>query len=153
MDLIGGPIWNLFNKVLRDAKDTFSQKTIILKRAIQSLERVKEDGVIVYEDIPVDVLINYNYMRTWPITMTTETGELDRQSIQIFFNKIYLMEQGLLTPNNNLDYHPDLDRFLIDGIIYKPFGDTAASQTKGGDIHFTVICKREENNTTDFQLR
>lgn len=154
MDYIGTKNWALFSKVLRDAKNTFSKKTIEFIRYPRELNRYREDPVQATPVITlVEVLLNYNYMRTWPITQSSLSGEIDRQSIQIFFNKVYLKELGLLTVNNNLDYDPSMDRFIIDGIKYKAVGDTAASQAPNDDIHYLVIVKREENITTDYNIR
>lgn len=154
MDYVGKKNWKLYSAVLRGAKDTFSKKVIQFVKYPRVLERFREDPTNPAPNIVnVEVLINYNYMRTWPITQTSTSGEIDKQSLQIFFNKVYLKEQGLLTINNNLDYDPSMDRFIIDGITYKPVGDTAASQAPSDDIHYLVIAKREENTTTDYTIR
>lgn len=154
MDYVGKKNWKLYSTILRNAKDTFSKKVIQFIHYPRVVERFREDPTNATPTIvSVEVLLNYNYMRTWPITQTSASGEIDKQSVQIFFNKVYLREQGLLTLNNNLDYDPSMDRFMIDGIIYKAVGDTPASQAPDDDIHYLVIVKREENATTQYNIR
>jgi hypothetical protein len=86
-------------------------------------------------------------MRSWPITFQTETGGLDRQSVQILINKDYLRELGYINGNGFFEYDPVLDVFIIDGLKHVPFGDTPASQIQDDDVFITLILKRDESPT------
>ena len=92
-------------------------------------------------------------MRTWPIDQPSIAGEVDRQSIQLFFNKEILNDLGYLSVYGNLAYNPDYDRFRLDGILYRPSGDTAAAQNMLSDIFFLLILQREETETTQYTIR
>src|SRR5699024_7697627 len=97
--------------------------------------------------ILLNVQLVYNYMRTWPITLHTETGELDKQSVQVFVNKQYLAANGHINTAGAFDYNPAMDRFIIDGLVYKAVGDTAVAQAGSSDILISFILKREETPT------
>lgn len=143
--LITDADWADFKNAMDDAHNTFNQKTI-------KWFKYREGNNIYGEEIgpseaPVElkVLVNANYMRTWPSTIVSETGETDEESTQLFINKEYLRLKGYLTPANYFDYDPANDRFEIDGLMYKPFGDTGASQfgsNNSDDVHILIILKR-----------
>lgn len=137
--------WDDYKAIMDEAHNTFHQKSITWRRTITELDRWKEDNLGARKiDTPLKVLLNYNYMRTWPITMPTESGELDKQSVQILINKAYLQESGFLNAFGLFDYSPDYDRFIIDGLVYKPYGDTPTSQMNTEDLIFSIVAKREE---------
>jgi hypothetical protein len=139
-----------FLKVHRDGHDTFEQKEITWVRNITHTNRFMEsdddNGTI---SIPLKVQCNYNYMRSWPITRTTEAGELDRQSMQVLINKSYLRELGYINANDFFDYSPDFDRFIIDGMIHKPMGDTSVSQVDSSDVLIVIVMQRQPTKTGD----
>lgn len=133
---------------MRDFADTFHKKEIIWKRIKTTIDRYGEDtSDSGYDEVPLLVLCNYNYMRTWPITVRTETGGYDRQSMQILINKDYLRENGYLTDSGTFDYNPIEDMFELDGINYRAAGDTPISQNSTDDILFSMILKAEELST------
>lgn len=145
-------ILNAFNKSVAD-------KSLFYYRHKKYPKRFNEDistnpGTEEYNPpIELKVLNNYNYMRTWPVTIITTAGESDPQSVQVFLNKDYLKGLGLLSPSGNFNYNPDLDRFVMDGIVYKGYGDTAASQHDGSDINYLITLRREDIPTSSLIVR
>lgn len=138
-----------FKGVMRQVHDTFEQKVIVWKKLKSQLNRYGEDNIPNgYTDINLEVQLNYNYLRSWPITMKTETGDLDRQSVQVLINKEWLGEKGYLNGNGLLDYDISNDHFLINGLRYIPMGDTLASQSNTDDILFTMILKIDDTATS-----
>lgn len=146
-DLVGQANWDKFRALQRDAHDTFAQKSMFWYRSISSLDRFGEDNVNDAPPVELKVLCNYNYMRSWPITIGTDAGKLDRSSIQILINKDYLRELGYLNADGYFDFERNEDTFKIDGIIYRDAGDTAVSQAKDDDLWFAIILRREETST------
>lgn len=140
-DLLG-PAWDEFKSLMDDAHATFSQKSVIWEKHQVFIDRFQEDSEEVVTTQELLVLLNYNYRRTWPLNITTESGEDDEQSIQMFINKEYLRVNNLLDVNGAFNYNEDYDRFIIDGTKYKAFGDTPASQMKSDDVFITVLLKR-----------
>lgn len=147
MELLSGGDWAAFENLIKNAHDTFNTKIITWIRYPSQLNRYGEDPVSTPTITPLKVLINYNYMRTWPITFTTESGELDRQSLQLLINKDYLRDLGYLNADGYFDYDEANDRFGIDGMVHKAFGDTPISQSKTDDLLFSIVVKREETPT------
>jgi hypothetical protein len=96
--------------------------------------------------------MNYNFMRSWPITFTTETGEVDRQSVQMMLLKKDLADNGYLNSYGYLNFNPAQDLFIFDGMVWKAVGDTAVSQVDGDDLIITIILKRQELSTADLSI-
>lgn len=153
MDLIGAADWADYQSLIGvDALDTFAQATIVWRRQITNVDRWKEDNVEGQtQDITLRCLVNYNYMRSWPITNMTESGEIEQQSIQVLFFKDYLNGLGYVNNNGLFIYKPDYDRFVLDGLIRKPVGDSSVSQAKYGALLFEVIMV--EQRTLTGQMR
>lgn len=148
-DLLGSA-WGVYKDLMGSAHLTFSQKSVIWKRRIELVNRYGEDTDSTknnFNNVPLLVLINYNYMRTWPITNNTESGEIDEQSAQIIINKDYLKTNGYLNDSGYFNYQPDYDRLIIDGLQYKFFGDTSVAQMQDDDVHITFIVKRDITET------
>lgn len=147
-ELIGKEAWEDFRSVMSDAHSTFNQKEVVWIQFKSILNKYGEDiEGNAYTYLTLEVLCNYNYMRTWPITFNTDTGANDRQSIQLFINKDYLRTKGLLDPFGRFKYNKDTDQVILDGQTYTVDGDTPASQAHDDDIFFTVILKVEETST------
>lgn len=128
----------------------FFGKPVVWRRCVQYTNRYQEDGVTTQE-ITIHTLSNYNYMRSWPITVPVESGEIDRQSIQLLFLRKEFQDLSLLTPEGYLLMDPARDRFVMEGLIYKPVGDTFVSQAGSNDILISIIVKREETPTGTFR--
>lgn len=149
MDLIGAKDWADYKSLIgQDAFDSFGQKTIVWRKQTSNVDRYGEDNIGGSTvDIPLMCLVNYNYMRSWPITLETESGENYEQSIQVLFSKKYLLSLGYLNSSGVLDYQPDYDRFILDGLIRKPVGDSSVSQAHDEDVMFEVIMIEQKTQT------
>jgi hypothetical protein len=118
-------------------------------RSKSGLDLHGEDNPDGYDSIDLLALLNYNYLRSWPITVKTETGDLDRQSVQVLFNRQYLDELGYINADGYFQYDPAHDYFIIDGLRHIAMGDTMASQAGDTDILFTIILKRDDTPTSE----
>lgn len=148
MSLVTSAQWQSFSDLMRLAHDSFEKRAITWKRLKSSLDRYSEDTPDNnYDEITLEVQINHNYMRTWPVTVKTESGDLDRQSVQILINKRWLSEKGYLNSGGYFSYNPSDDYFLINGLKHVPMGDSTASQCYEDDILFTMILKRDDTAT------
>ena len=128
-----------------------AKKTITWQRRKYSHDNYGEDTDIAanYDTIELEVLIQYNYFRTWPVSVPTTTGEEDRQNCMVLLNVQYLTDLGYWGDNNQMVFSPGLDRFIIDGITHKVAGDTHFSQNETADLHIALIMKREELPTRE----
>ena len=80
----------------------------------------------------------------------TVTGELDDENLSILVTKSYIEQLGHLTPEGYWDFNWSEDRFVINGITYKPSGDTQVAQAKDEALVFMVILKRDRDTKIQF---
>lgn len=145
MSLINAITWDKYKDIINQAHDTFNQHTIVWKRSLGGLDRNGEDNLSErFENIELKGLIDYNYIRKWPITNVTTTGELDRQTMVLILNIKYLSDNGWLNVNNNFNFNFTSDRFIDQGITYKAFGDTPLSQAYDNPLHIMLVLQRDE---------
>lgn len=138
-----------FRASQRDAHSSYMKHTILWRRSKNThRDEFGEDNIgEQYEDIALLCLPNFNYMRTWPVDQSNETGRIEKQSVQIFFSRIFLKEQGYLNSDNNFAYDPGKDKFVLNGMQYEPEGDTDASSLQADPLLFTLIILRQPKAT------
>jgi len=143
--------WDRYKNIISQFIDNdIGKQPITWKRAItQPLEYGEDSQEPYYPDITLEVLVGYNYMRQWPLSRPTTTGELDNQNCVIWVSASKLKELGYLNSHDYWDMDPSLDRFIISGKLYKTSGDTQVAQAKDKSLLFMVILKREEDKEID----
>lgn len=146
-NLVGDSNWQLYQNLMGDAHATFNQDTFIWRRHTGNIERYGEDGNQAYEDVEIKALIQGNVYYLWPITKTTDSGELDDQNMSIFLNREYLSQNGYLTSEGNLDFDLTRDYFIHRGTRYKVRADTLTSQAYDDPQHIFIVLTREEVKT------
>lgn len=139
--------WAAYKALMDEAHHTFNQKEITWLRQVTKTQRYGEEVMTPQVPITLHVLVNSNYMRTWPSNTVSESGEIDEESCQLFINKQYLSDSGLLNSAGYFGYNPDHDRFIIDGLMWKPFGDISSAQMSTDDLFILVILKRVKTPT------
>lgn len=88
--------------------------------------------------------------RNWPINKATVSGELDDENLSILISKNYIEQIGYLNQEGYWNFNWSEDRFVINGIVYKPSGDTQVSQAKDEALVFLVILKRDRDTKIKF---
>lgn len=143
--------WNQYIEIVQDfIENDAGLAPITWRKHINQPGQYGEDSNNNFNDITLNVLIQYNKFRTWPVNKDSESGELDEQSVSIFVSARKLKELGYLKPSSPTDpkfywdFNPGEDRFIINGITYKASGDTQVSQAYDTAILFLVVLKREE---------
>lgn len=152
MGLIPTLAWDNFKKLQNQSHDDYMNGQLIWLRCKKFLGEFNEDYNFYngYDSIELPVLYNFNYERTWPITQHTETGDIDRQSIQLFFSKAQLTTLGYINSNGNFDYDPGKDKFIIKGTVYHNEGDTPASPIPTADeLLITLVVRPDSKATND----
>lgn len=150
---IGSPLisdseWLEYKDTLTNAHATFNQKEIIWLHIPVTINRYSEDIPRVNQiSTTLLVLLNYNFKRSWPLNIVSDSGENDQQSIQIMLNKEYLRQNNLLDSFGNFIYDEGRDLFIIDGTKYKPLGDSPAGQMNSDDVFFTIVVQRAQLET------
>ena len=154
MVAISNKKWQKYNRIVSDFLDNDSaKKPITWLKALKQPTLFSEDGIRDYYSIPLEVLIADNSFRTWPINQTTPSGELDNQNLIIWVSKRYLEEKGHINESGYLDFDRSLDRFIIDGLVYKSSGDTLVAQAHDEQLAIIVVLKREvDEDEVDFKV-
>lgn len=140
--------WDKYKRAVNQFADQADQAELLWERSLGSIDRYMEDhSTERFEKITLEVLVQYNYFRSWPITKNTETGSLDNESILVYLNKDRLNTLGYLNAEGYFDFDPDADRFTIEGKRYKAQGDTSVSQAGDIPLHTIIILQREPSDT------
>ncbi len=144
-DLIGPANWDIYKAIMRDAQETFGKKEIVWRKSLGGVDPNGEDNAgETFTNITLEVILQYNAFRTWPVTRTMDMGEQDKENIAILMNYDYLRELGYINANNNFNFNPAADRFVFDGRVHKALGDTPTSQAGDEQTWMMIIVKREE---------
>lgn len=142
-------VWDRYKAIVNDfvEVDAGKQPLIWLKRFDHMLSYGEDTGNN-YEPYLLDGLIQYNYIRTWPSLKETVSGELDGINIVLYVTKRSLAENGHLTKDGYWDFDWAQDKFVINGKVYSPSGDTQVAQAHDEALLFFVVLKRETPEET-----
>lgn len=141
--------WGVFKAQQRQHFDAIAGTTVIWRKLVSNIDRYGEGTGKQFEDIPLQAIVAYNYFRSWPINTISPAGVGDMENFYILFNMDLLSELGYLSPNNNFDFDPVHDVFILNGITYYPQGDTPVGQIFSEAGLYMVILSREPINTGD----
>lgn len=143
--------WNRYKKIITDFLDwDAGRQTIIWAKHVNQYLNHAEDDSPRYYNIPIEALCYYNTFRNWPINKATVSGELDDENFSILISKNYIEQIGYLNQEGYWNFNWSEDRFVINGIVYKPSGDTQVSQAKDEALVFLVILKRDRDTKIKF---
>ena len=95
--------WALYKSTINDASETFNKKQVTWRNTTYKLDRFGEDGDRQYTDVILEGLFLNNYFRSWPLTKTADTGELDKESTVLILNQEYLRTEGHLNADDFLN--------------------------------------------------
>ena len=148
---VSNKAWDKYKKIITNFLDMDAgRQTITWAKAVDQLLSHGEDSTPKYYNIPIEALCYYNSFRNWPINKATISGELDDENLSILISKSYIEQIGYLTSEGYWDFNWSEDRFVINGIIYKPSGDTQVAQAKDEALVFLVILKRDRDTKIEF---
>lgn len=136
--------WEKYSQIINEfmENDVGKQKILWLNRIDQMLP-YGEDSGNEYDIKPIEGLISYNYIRAWPSHKNTVTGELDGVNEVLYISRDYLNNRGYLTQDGYWDFDWVQDRFIINGKVYIPAGDTEVAQASDKPLLFFLVLKRE----------
>jgi hypothetical protein len=146
--LITDAEWQKYRDIIDGIHTDFNQDTLLWRRYPKSIPRYFEYAKGTPVDVSLQVLIQYNWFRGWPITRRTEEGEMDEQNMVVLINIKYLSDNGYLNSNGYFDLDADKDRFIHNGYEYKCEGDTLVAQAKDTPLLIQLILKRKTRATS-----
>lgn len=141
---VSNKVWNKYKNIVSKFLDNDAgRQKIIWAHYPNQLIPFGEDSKPNYLLRVIEALCYYNAFRNWPINRDTVTGELDEENLSIIISSKYLKDHGYLNSHGYFDFNWSSDRFVINGIVYKPAGDTQVAQAKDEALAFLVILKRD----------
>jgi len=139
--------WDAYRSAVNNYHLSVGKQKIIWRKMIANVDRFGEGFTEKYEEIELEVLMGYNDMRTWPTDRIDQPGIRDKENLWLYLNRKHLGDQGFLNDRGYLDFNPGRDRFLVQGIEYKPGGDVASAQAEANPLYILLILEREETET------
>lgn len=116
-----------------------------------------EDTIPTYRRVEIEALCSYNAFRTWPLNTSSVSGETDDENCSLLVSMDYIknLDGGRYLKtigDSEVDTYWDLnwqeDRFIVNGLTYRPSGDTQLAQAKDEVLVFMVILKRDRRNSS-----
>lgn len=145
---VGAPAWDHFKHLIGvDAHDTFNKEILVWKKytSFSVNQDYNEEKSGQFEIRKLEVLLGFNYFRSWPITKHYVSGALDNQNMIALMSKEWLKSKGWLNEHNYIDLDTENDRFIHAGIQYKIEGDSAMSQAYDTPVQMHLVLRREEH--------
>lgn len=138
--------WNKYKKIIKDFMDKDAGRQVVTwMRHIDQIGAFGEDGEDQYLPVQLEAICYYNVFRNWPINKPTISGELDDENLTIYVTKRQIETLGYINSEGYWQLNWSEDRFIINGITYKPSGDTQVAQAKDEALCFIVILKRDRD--------
>lgn len=147
MPKVSNKAWSKYKRIIQNFLDQDSgRQEIVWARHINQPLSHGEDSIPQYSYIVIEALCYYNAFRNWPINKSSVSGEQDEENLSIMISRKYLADHGYLNSDGYIDFNWVEDRFIINGISYRPTGDTNVSQAKDEAIVFLIILKRDRDS-------
>lgn len=136
--------WDRYKKIINDFIDTDAGKQPFLwLRKISQMSPFGED-LRRYTVVKLEGLFQYNFIRTWPANRDSISGELEGENLVLYISSRLLRDNGYIDEFGYPAINWSEDRFILNGKVYKPDGDTQVAQAHDEALLFFVILKREE---------
>jgi len=143
MSLVPKKAWDRYKKILNHFMeyDSGRQPVLWLRKYNQPVAFGEDSGIIWEPNILV-ALFQYNYIRTWPYNDLTTSGEIDTSNIMMYISRDYLRKNGYIDHHGYWDFNWAQDRFIVNGKVYKPGGDTQVAQASEDALMFLIVMSR-----------
>lgn len=159
--LVSNRSWNRYkNHISKFLNLDAGRQSIIWAKNIDQLLTHGEDRIPSYIRIDIEALCYYNAFRNWPLNEPSVSGETDEENLSIMISADYIekLHDGLFWKKSDSLYEEDgywdfnwqKDRFVINGITYRPSGDTNVSQAKDKALVFLIVLKRDRDTQLKF---
>lgn len=149
--LVPNKSWDRYKRIISTFMDKDAgRQSIIWAKNVDQLLTHGEDYIPKYYRIKIEALCFYNAFRNWPINKATVSGELDEENLSILVTMEYIESIGYLNKDGYWDFDWSKDRFVINGQVYKPSGDTQVAQAKDQALVFMVILKRDRDTKLNY---
>lgn len=140
--------WDRYKHIVQKfLEDDSGRQTVGWCRKLNQMLSMGEDSYPKYHLVVIEALCYYNAFRNWPINKATVSGELDDENLVILIPKSAV--KPYLNSEGYFQFNWSEDRFIINGIPYKPDGDTEVAQAKDEPIVFQIILRRDRDTVLE----
>ena len=156
MTFIKDRTWAKYKDIINKFVDTDAGKQKFLwLRKIDQPSAFAEDSSPVYVPITLEGLFHYNYIKSWANNRLRDTvsGELQYDDQVLYITANQLKDLGYLTPAGYWDFNWAEDRFIVNGKVLQPGGDTQVAQAKDEALLFFVVLQRMSPEETEKLLK
>ena len=156
MTFIKDRTWAKYKDIINKFVDTDAGKQKFLwLRKIDQPSAFAEDSSPVYVPITLEGLFHYNYIKSWANNRLRDTvsGELQYDDQVLYISANQLRDLGYLTTAGYWDFNWAEDRFIVNGKVLQPGGDTQVAQAKDEALLFFVILQRMSPEETEKLLK
>ena len=156
MAYVKDKIWerykNIVNKFINE--DAGKQEFLWLRK-IEQPSAFAEDSSPSYVPIHLEGLFHYNYIKTWANNRLRDTvsGELQYDDQVLYISKNYLDSLGYINKYGYWDFNWAEDRFIVNGKVLQPGGDTQVAQAKDEALLFFIVLQRMSPEETEKLLQ
>jgi hypothetical protein len=149
--LMSDKAWDKYKSLVTQFLDEESgMQPVIWAEHVKLPGKYGEDNNNYYYRRDIRALCYYNAFRNWPLNKSSVTGELDEENLSILISKKQVEELEALTPEGYFKFDWAMDRFIINGVVYRPSGDTQVAQAKDEALVFLIILKRDHISTIKY---
>lgn len=145
MTFVKDKSWERYKKIVNKFIDNDSgRQPFIWLHKVNQPSAYSEDGNVSYIPTVLEGLFQYNYIKTWVSNQQRNSisGELDNGDQVLYISANLLKKGNLLNNYGYWDFNWAEDRFIINGKVYQPGGDTQVAQAKDVPLLFFVILQR-----------
>ena len=158
--LVSNRSWDRYKKHIKGfLNHDAGRQTVIWCKHLNQMLSHGEDTIPTYRKVEIEALCSYNAFRNWPLNTYSVSGESDDENCSLLVSMDYIknLESGRYLKtigDSEVDTYWDLnwqeDRFIINGLTYRPSGDTQLAQAKDEALVFMVILKRDRETVPNF---
>lgn len=132
---------NIVNKFINN--DAGKQPFVWLEK-VPLMSEWGEDSDETYVKHDLEGLFHYNYIKTWPSNNQQNyiSGELDATDCVLYISADLLRSRGFLDEYGYWRFNWAEDRFILNGHVYQPSGDTQVAQSNDKALFFFIILQR-----------
>ena len=131
--LVSNRSWDRYKKHIKGfLNQDAGRQTVIWCKHLNQMLSHGEDTIPTYRKVEIEALCSYNAFRNWPLNSYSVSGESDDENCSYW------------------DLNWQEDRFIINGLTYRPSGDTQLVQAKDEALVFMVILKRDRETVPNF---
>lgn len=151
--------WDRYANIVKDFVDVDAGRQVIYwMKKVNVPAMFGEDIGLLYNPIKMEGLFQYNFVRAWPMNKQTVSGELEGENQALYvtvrqIDELGHLKRSLSNPIGYWDMNWSEDRFIINGKVYKPDGDTQVAQAKDIPLLFFVVLRRDDPTEGDRLLK